>query len=388
MKTTKECREFFIDKYQRGLFDVKSIYTNRKEHMVVNLLMTKACNAECPYCYQDSYNDRSSEKMSKQTIDDTMNFLFSKFADDMLTFNFFGGEPLLNWDAVKYCIEEYPSLKYTITTNGKLLRERQDIREFLIKHKHHVRLSFSVSAFHYLYPNEPFADAIKDVMAIFDKVGGDVHYVIHEPPDVEDIKVLFDSNVQKVRISNARQWIIGDPVRDKILNSMKKVADFVYFGDTPKVGICGWDHCFKSNLYATYKNIPHAKHPPTLCGCGYAYSAIDMQGNIFPCDNFAFFPEWKIGDIYNGFDENSMFFTKMREWLKDLYSDCEDCKYCTDNNFMHCPRALCLTENFISKGHPFIPAQSHCETNQLEDSIYKYIIQKAIPLGIDEIVRR
>jgi len=147
MKTTKECREFFIDKYQRGLFDVKSIYTNRKEHMVVNLLMTKACNAECPYCYQDSYNDRSSEKMSKQTIDDTMNFLFSKFADDMLTFNFFGGEPLLNWDAVKYCIEEYPSLKYTITTNGKLLRERQDIREFLIKHKHHVRLVFLFQLF-------------------------------------------------------------------------------------------------------------------------------------------------------------------------------------------------------------------------------------------------
>ena len=390
MKTTKECREYFIEKYHKGLFDVRSIYTDRKDHMVVNLLMTKACNATCPYCYQDNYDDRDSEMMSKETLDNIMKFMFSKFADDMLTFTFFGGEPLLNWETIKYCIEEYPSLKYTITTNGKLLRERQDIRETLIKHKYHVKLSFSASSFKHVYSEEPFEEAITSVMDLFDEVNGDVHYVINDanPEDLENIKALFNSNVPMVRISNARQWKTDDESKAKIIDLMKQVADFVYFGEKPMIGRCSWDHCFKSNLYATHKGLPYAKTPPTHCGCGYAYSAIDMKGDIFPCDNFAFFKEWKIGDVYNGFDENAMFFTKISEWLEALYRTCDDCEYCTDNNFMHCPRALCLTENYVARKHPFVPAETHCETNYMEDKVYNYIITRAIDMGIDEEIRK
>ena len=387
---TKKCREFFIDKYDKGHFSVESIYKNRKDHMVVNLLMTKVCNAKCPYCYQSNYECTDTTMMSKQVLDDTMAFLFSKFADDMLTFTFFGGEPLLNWDVVKYCIEEYPTLKYTITTNGKLLRERPDIREFLVKHKHHVKLSFSVSAFTVLYPEEKFEVAIHEVMELFDKMGGDVHYVVEEvkPETFDNIKALFKYKVNQVRLSNARQWKSDDESKNNIIALMKQVADFVYFGDKPIIGKLSWDHCFKSNLYATKKGLEYAKHPPTHCGCGYAYSAVDMQGNIFPCDNFAFFPEWKIGDIYNGFDANSIFFTKIREWLEALYRTCDDCQYCTDNNFMHCPRALCLAENYVERGHPFVPATTHCETNYIEDTVYNYIITRAMEMGIDEEIRK
>jgi len=388
---TQKCREYFINKYDKGFFSVENIYTNRKDHMVVNLMMTKACNASCPYCYQKNYNDKNTEKMSKKTLDDIMKFMFSKFADDMLTFTFFGGEPLLNWETIKYCIEEYPSLKYTITTNGKLLRERPDIREFIIKHKYHVKVSFSASSFRYIYPNELFSDAIKDVIKIFDeKVDGDAHYVIHDATreDVENIKTLFNSKVPMVRISNARQWKTDDKTKENIIVLMKQIADFVYFREKPIIGRCSWDHCFKSNLYCTHAGLPYAKHPPTHCGCGYAYSAIDMKGNIFPCDNFSFFQEWKMGDIYNGFDKNAMFFTKLRQWLEALYRNCDNCKYCTDNNFMHCPRALCLTENYIEHGHPFIPASTHCETNYLEDTLYNYIITKAIERGIDKDIRK
>ena len=76
---TEECRNLFIEKYNKGFFGVDTIYKNRKDHMVVNLLMTKACNASCSYCYQDNYDDRDSTMMSKQILDDTMSFLFRAY---------------------------------------------------------------------------------------------------------------------------------------------------------------------------------------------------------------------------------------------------------------------------------------------------------------------
>ena len=233
-------------------------------------------------------------------------------------------------------------------------------------------------------------DITLPVMDLFDEINGDVHYVINDanPEDLSNIKALFNSNVPMVRISNARQWKTTDESKAGIIDLMKQVADFVYFGEKPMIGRCSWDHCFKSNLYATHKGLPYAKTPPTHCGCGYAYSAIDMKGDIFPCDNFAFFKEWKIGDVYNGFDENAMFFTKISEWLEALYRTCDDCEYCTDNNFMHCPRALCLTENYVARKHPFVPAETHCETNYMEDKVYNYIITRAIDMGIDEEIRK
>jgi len=83
-----------------------------------------------------------------------------------------------------------------------------------------------------------------------------------------------------------------------------------------------------------------------------------------------------------------MFFTKLRGWLDALYRSCDDCEYCTDKNFMHCPRALCLTENYVERGHPFVPASTHCETNHMEDTVFNYIIERAIETGIDEEIRK
>ena len=94
---------------------------------------------------------------------------------------------------------------------------------------------------------------------------------------------------------------------------LKRVADYVYFEGSPKFGRCQWDSVFKHNIYRRLKGQPLRDVPPTFCGCGYFYLAINNKGEIYPCDFFANFPEFKIGDVFNGFNETSLFFQKMGE---------------------------------------------------------------------------
>jgi len=74
-----------------------------------------------------------------------------------------------------------------------------------------------------------------------------------------------------------------------------------------------WDSVFKHNIYGRLKGEAIRNVPPTFCGCGYFYLAVNNRGEIFPCDFFANFPEFKIGDVFNGFNETSLFFRKMGE---------------------------------------------------------------------------
>lgn len=95
------------------------------------LSLTETCNMNCKYCFgeygQKSTNSMMSIEMAKRCID-----YFFRYANkniDCYSVRFFGGEPLLNKDVMKYAInyinERAKSLNkrisYLVTTNGTLL---------------------------------------------------------------------------------------------------------------------------------------------------------------------------------------------------------------------------------------------------------------------------
>ena len=125
--------------------------------------------------------------------------------------------------------------------------------------------------------------------------------------------------------------------------------------------------------------------PPTFCGCGYLYLAVNNKGEIYPCDFFANYPEFKIGDVWNGFNDTAFFFKKMGDWIDELYEHCRDCEVCFDGDIRCCPRAMCLAENYTVTGNPLKPAANHCWANRIETATYEYIAKKAIETGIDAL---
>jgi radical SAM protein with 4Fe4S-binding SPASM domain len=113
--------------------------------------------------------------------------------------------------------------------------------------------------------------------------------------------------------------------------------------------------------------------------------AVNHLGELYPCDYFSSFPEFKIGDIYNGFNETNIFFTKMKDWIDDLYTDCQNCFVCKDKDIRLCPQPMCLAENYVGTGNPLKPTKSHCWTTKITYEMYDYIAKKAIKTGVDKL---
>ncbi len=113
------------------------------------LQVTQDCNQRCDYCvYSGKYNnrvhstDRMTFEMAKRGID--MVLSHSKDAE-VLFFGFYGGEPLLEKELIKQCIEyidnsvEGKTIQYNITTNGTLLTG--DIVELFVNHNVSLMIS-------------------------------------------------------------------------------------------------------------------------------------------------------------------------------------------------------------------------------------------------------
>ncbi len=111
------------------------------------LLLTDKCNLACKYCYfQQSLNKgHKFISMSKDTAKKTID-LWEKMSDgstDEKIVVLYGGEPLLNFEVLKYAVEYIQSKPFksriTLVTNGTMIND--EIAEFLAKKSISVGLS-------------------------------------------------------------------------------------------------------------------------------------------------------------------------------------------------------------------------------------------------------
>ena len=104
------------------------------------------CNLACKYCFAEEgeYHGRR-ELMSFEVGKKALDFLVKNSGNRVnLEVDFFGGEPLMNWEVVKQLVEYGRSLekpynkkfRFTLTTNGVLLND--EIMEYLNKEMSNV----------------------------------------------------------------------------------------------------------------------------------------------------------------------------------------------------------------------------------------------------------
>ena len=111
--------------------------------------MAHTCNLNCEYCFasQGKYHgDRAlmSFEVGKQALDFLMDHSGTR---RNLEVDFFGGEPLMNWDVVKRLVEYARSVekergknfRFTLTTNGMLIDD--DVIDFANREMSNVVLS-------------------------------------------------------------------------------------------------------------------------------------------------------------------------------------------------------------------------------------------------------
>lgn len=96
----------------------------------MRLSLTERCNMACSYCFQQELFPEHSSEMPTKILDETFNWFLEQGAGSFLTVQYFGGEPLLQWESIVHSHERLengfqqgiiPGYRETLTTNGTLL---------------------------------------------------------------------------------------------------------------------------------------------------------------------------------------------------------------------------------------------------------------------------
>ena len=137
---------FTEDVYEQYVTDFKSRKTVVK---ALCLHVAHDCNLGCLYCFAEEgeYHGRRAI-MSYEVGKKALDFLIENSGNRRnLEVDFFGGEPLMNWDVVKQLVaygrsrekECNKNFRFTLTTNGMLLTD--EVMDFLNREMANVVLS-------------------------------------------------------------------------------------------------------------------------------------------------------------------------------------------------------------------------------------------------------
>ena len=324
--------------------DMAGTFKERSGDVVKALCLHVAhtCNLNCSYCFasQGKYHgDRAlmSFEVGKQALDFLMDHSGSR---TNLEVDFFGGEPLMNWDVVKQLVEYARSVekergknfRFTLTTNGMLIDD--DVIDFANREMSNVVLSLDGrkeihDRLRVDYAgNGSYERIVPKFQKLVEARGNKNYYMrgtfTHANPDFtkdlfhmadlgftelsmepvvcapEDPAALTAEDLEIVK--DQYELLAKDMLRRE--KEGKPITFYHYMLDLTG-GPC------------IYKRI-------SGCGSGTEYMAVTPWGDLYPCHQFVGEEAYKLGDIWNGVTN-----TALREEFRSCNAyarpECNDC---------------------------------------------------------------
>ena len=330
---------FTVDVYKEGVIDFKKRQTVVK---ALCLHIAHDCNLACRYCFagEGEYKgDRSlmSLEVGKKALD----FLVANSGNRRnLEVDFFGGEPLMNFDVVKELVAYGRELekthdkhfRFTLTTNGVLLRD--DVIEFANKEMDNIVLSIDgrKEVHDHMRPFKNGKGSYDFILDKFKKVaesrnqqkyyvrGTFTHYNLDF---VKDVLSLADEGFEQISV----EPVVAGPEEPYAIREE----------DIPQ--ICeGYDELAKEMLkrkkegrgFNFFHYMIDLSGGPCVykrlsgCGSGTEYLAVTPWGDLYPCHQFVAEEEFCLGNVDDGIVN-----TEMRDTFKlcNVYAK-EECRNC------------------------------------------------------------
>lgn len=104
----------------------------------INILLNNACTKRCRYCYEKNLGN---QVLSFENVDRIIE-KFKEIPEWNRSIEFFGGEPSLSLPVIEMIMDKYPSVNYSMISNGFFLNE-DDYEEYLKKVKN-LKIAFSI----------------------------------------------------------------------------------------------------------------------------------------------------------------------------------------------------------------------------------------------------
>ena len=271
------------------------------------------CNFSCAYCFAHGGDYRGEASlMSRDVARSAIDFLVGQ-ADSHrnLEVDFFGGEPLMNWDVVvdtmTYARAAYPARtwRFTLTTNGSLLRD--DMLPVLEAFDVSVVLSLDGGQLTN-DANRTFSNGHGTFTAILDRIR---RFTATRPDGGYFVRGTYASNTLEFA-SSVRQlhelgfrYISMEPVVLAADSSLAlKASDLPAIRTQYEELIAYFLNELRSDQGFEFFHFKlDLEAGPCLskriygCGAGAEYMAVAPNGDLFPCHQFDGVQEYRIGNV-------------------------------------------------------------------------------------------
>jgi uncharacterized protein len=353
-KYGKEEVEEAIDEVQT-LIDEESLFTKdtyenyimdfKKRPTVVKALclhIAHDCNLACQYCFAEEgeYHGRRA-LMSFEVGKKALDFLIANSGNRRnLEVDFFGGEPLMNWQVVKDLVaygREQEKLhdknfRFTLTTNGVLLND--EIMEFCNKEMANVVLSIDgrKEVHDKMRPFRKGAGSYDLIVPKFQKFAEsrhqDKYYVrgtfTHYNPDfAADVLHLADLGFKQISVEPvvaepSEPYAITEEDLPKLFEEYDKLA-----AEMVRRHKEGDDFNF-FHFMIDLEGGPCVAKRLSGCGSGTEYLAVTPWGDFYPCHQFVGNEKFLLGNVDDGIKN-----TEIRDEFKccNVYAK-EKCRKC------------------------------------------------------------
>ncbi len=329
------------DEYEQVLEQVKN-----RAPVVKALCLHVAhdCNLKCKYCFAEEgeyHGKRSlmSTEVGKKAID----FIIANSGNRRnLEVDFFGGEPLMNWqvveDVVKYGREQEKlhdkNFRFTVTTNGVLLDDEK--QKFINENMHNVVLSLDgrKEINDFMRPRASGQGSYDLIVPKFQKLadsrnqtdyyvrGTFTHYNLDFSKDVlhfADDLGFKQVSVEPVVAESTEDYAIREEDLDTIYAEYEKLAEELYIRHKTGEKDFNFFH-FMVDLTGG----PCVAKRLSGCGSGTEYLAVTPEGDLYPCHQFIGQEEFKMGSVFTKIENNE---------LREEFANCNvytkpDCKNC------------------------------------------------------------
>ena len=316
------------------------------------MVMTNSCNMGCVYCQASSPESEGSCKMSMETAKKSLDLIFSS-PTPYVTIEFQGGEPLLNWEVLSFCViyaeqkaqESKKTLNFALVSN--LTNITEEMFEFI--EEHDINLSTSLDGNKAVHDwNRPFRSG----KGSYDSVASKIKEAQNRGLSIGAIETTTSKTLNssheliEAYVNNNMHTIFLRPLTP--LGIAGKNWDMI--GYTPEQFVSFYKECLdaliRKNLEGYYIAEGHAQiflskilaadamnymELRSPCGAGVGQVAIHYNGNIYTCDE---------GRMVAEMGDNSFMLGTVDQSYDELI-DCSVCKSVSSSSLLECIPECC-----------------------------------------------
>lgn len=306
---------FTEDIYEKYIGEFKNRQTVVK---ALCLHIAHDCNLACRYCFAEEgeYHGRRA-LMSFEVGKKALDFLVANSGNRVnLEVDFFGGEPLMNWQVVKELVQYGRSLeephhkkfRFTLTTNGVLLDD--EVLEFVNREMANVVLSIDgrKEVHDRMRPHRGGQGSYDEVVPKYQRVAESreqMNYYVrgtfthHNLDFAEDVMHLADLGFEQISVepvvaADTEEYALREEDVPKILEEYDRLA--VEYIKRKKEGK-GFNFF---HYMIDLEGGPCVAKRLSGCGSGTEYLAVTPWGDFYPCHQFVGQEDFLMGNVEEG----------------------------------------------------------------------------------------